>query len=166
MWEPRFVRDLELLGVQPSRQFTPFVVVVAQSRPTLHDPIDCSNTRLLCPSLSLRVCSNSCPLSQQCHPTSVVPSFFCLQSFPASGSFPMSWLFTSDGPSIEASASASDLSNEYSVLISLRIVWFDLLDVQGTLRSLLQHHSLKASVLWCSAFFMVHLSYPYMSLSF
>ena len=75
----------------------------------------------------------------------------------------MSWLFTSDGPSIEASASASDLSNEYSVLISLRIVWFDLLDVQGTLRSLLQHHSLKASVLWCSAFFMVQLSYPYMT---
>ena len=52
-------------------------------------------------------------------------------------------------------------SNEYSGLISFRIDWFDLLAVQGTLKSLLQHHSSKASVLWCSAFFMVQLSYPY-----
>ena len=52
-------------------------------------------------------------------------------------------------------------SNEYSGLISFRIDWFDLLAVQGTLKSLLQHHSSKASVLWCSAFFMVQLSHPY-----
>ena len=52
-------------------------------------------------------------------------------------------------------------SNEYSVLISIKIDWFDLLAVQGTLKSLLQHHSSKASVLWCSAFFIVQLSYPY-----
>ena len=51
-------------------------------------------------------------------------------------------------------------SNEYSGLISFRIDWFDLLAVQGTLRSLLQHHSSKASILWCSAFFMVQLSHP------
>ena len=60
-----------------------------------------------------RVCSNSCPLSQWCHPTispSVDPSFSCPQSFPASGSFPVSWLFTSGGQSIGVSASASDLS--------------------------------------------------------
>ena len=55
-------------------------------------------------------------------------------------------------------------SNEYSRLISFRIDWFDLLAVQGTLRSLLQHHSLKASILWHSAFFMVQLSHPYMPL--
>ena len=56
------------------------------------------------------------------------------------------------------------LSNEYSVLISFRIDWFDLFAVQGTLKSLLlQHHSSKASILWCSAFFMVQLSYPYMT---
>ena len=55
-------------------------------------------------------------------------------------------------------------SNEYSELISLRIDWFDLLAVQGTLKSLLQHHSLKASILWHSAFFMVHLSHPWASL--
>ena len=54
-------------------------------------------------------------------------------------------------------------SNEYSGLISFKIDWFDLLTVQGTLKSLLQHHSSKASILWCSAFFMVQLLYPYMT---
>ena len=68
--------------------------------------------RLLCPSLSYGVCSNSCPLSQWCHPTissSVARLSSCLQSFPASGSFPMSGLFASGGQSIGASASASVL---------------------------------------------------------
>ena len=54
-------------------------------------------------------------------------------------------------------------SNEYSVLISFRIDWFDLLAVQGTFKSLLQHHSSKASILQCSTFFMVQLSHPYMT---
>ena len=54
-------------------------------------------------------------------------------------------------------------SNEYSRLISLRIDWFDLLEVQGTLKSLFQHHSLKASILWHSAFFMIQLSHPYLT---
>ena len=54
-------------------------------------------------------------------------------------------------------------SNEYSALISIRIEWFDLLAVQGTLKSLLQYHSSKASVLWCSAFIIVQLSHPYMT---
>ena len=54
-------------------------------------------------------------------------------------------------------------SNEYSRLISFRIDWLDLFAVQGTLRSLLQHHSSKASILWCSAFFIVQLSHPYMT---
>ena len=54
-------------------------------------------------------------------------------------------------------------SNEYSGLISFRMDWLDLLTVQGTLKSLLQHHSSKASILRCSAFFMVHLSHPYMT---
>ena len=53
-------------------------------------------------------------------------------------------------------------SNEYSGLTSLRIYWVDLLAVQGTLKSLLQHHSLKASVIWASAFFIVQISHPYM----
>ena len=65
--------------------------------------------RLPCPSLSPRVCSNSCPLSRWSHPTilsSVTPFSYCLQSFPASGSFPVSWIFASHGQSIRASASA------------------------------------------------------------
>ena len=74
----------------------------------------------------------------------------------------MSQVFTSGGQSIRASASASP-SNEYSGLISFRIDWFDLLAVQGTFKSLLQHHSLKASTLWRSAYFMVQLSHPYMT---
>jgi len=74
----------------------------------------------------------------------------------------MSQVFTSGGQSIGASASASP-SNEYSGLISFRIDWFDLLAVQGTFKSLFQHHSLKASTLWCSAYFMGQLSHPYMT---
>ena len=79
-----------------------------------------------------------------------------LQYCPASGSFPMSWLFVSSGQSIRTSASAS---NEYSGLISFIIDWLDLLAVQGTLKSLLQHHSSKVLILWHSAFFMVQLSH-------
>ena len=71
----------------------------------------------------------------------------------------MSWLFTSGGQSIGVSASAPLLSG----LISFRIDWFDLLAVQGTLKSLLQHHSSKASILRHSAFFMVQISHPYMT---
>ena len=83
--------------------------------------------------------------------------FSCLQSFPASGSFLMSQFFTSGGQSIGASAISP--SNDYSRLISFRIDWFDL-TVQGTLKCLFQHHSSKASIIWCSAFFMVQLSHP------
>ena len=97
-----------------------------------------------------------------CHPTissSVAPFSSCLQSFPASESFLMSQFFASGGQSFSFSISTS---NEYSEQTSLRIDWFDLLAVQGTLRSLLQHHSSKASILQCSVFFMVQLSHPYM----
>ena len=85
---------------------------VAKSCPALCDPHGLQQARLLCPSPSLRVCSNSCPLSQWHHPTissSVIPFSSCLQSFPVSGSFPMSQLFISGGQSIGASASASIL---------------------------------------------------------
>ena len=76
----------------------------------------------------------------------------------------MSWFFTSGSQSIGASASASVLP-EYSGLIFFRVDWFELLVVQGTLKSLLQHHRLKASILWHSAFFMVQLSHLYMTTS-
>ena len=83
--------------------------------------------------------------------SSVIPFSFCLQSFPASGSFPMSQFFASGCQSI-FSFSISP-STEYAGLISFRMDWLDLLAVQGTLKGLLQHHSLKASILWFSVFF-------------
>ena len=76
----------------------------------------------------------------------------------------MSQLFASGGQSIGVSASTSVLpSNEHPGLTSFRMDWLDLLAVQGTLKSLLQHHSSKASILYCSAFFIVQLSHPYMT---
>ena len=84
-----------------------------------------------------------------CHPLLLLP-----KSFPASGSFQMSQLFTSCGQSIGASGSASVLPMK-SWLISLKIDWFDQVAVQGTLKNLIQPHNLKASILWRSAFGMV-----------
>ena len=75
----------------------------------------------------------------------------------------MSQFFPSGGQSIGVSASTISPSNGHSGLISFRMDWVDLLAVQGTLKSLLQQHSLKASILSCSAFFMVQLSHPYMT---
>ena len=79
------------------------------------------------------------------------------------GLFPMSQLFTSGGQSIGVFSFSISPSNEHPGLISFRINWLDLLAVQGTLKSLLQHHSSKASIFRCSAFFIVQLSYPYMT---
>ena len=89
--------------------------------------------------------------------SSVAPFSFCLQSFPASGSFSMKQFFVLGGQKYWSFSISP--SNEYSGLISFRIDWFDLLAVQGTLKSLLQHHSSKASILQCSAFFSPILTY-------
>ena len=124
------------------------------------------HTRLPCPSPSPRVCSNLCPLIQRCHPTissSVMPFSSCLQPFVATGSFPVSQFFTSCGQSTGAFSFSICPFNEFLWLISFRIDWFDLLAVQGALKSLLQHHSLKASILQCSAFFMAQISHLYMT---
>ena len=129
-------------------------------------PHELQHARLPCPSLSPGFCLNSSLLSWWCYLTisSSVTSSFCLQCFQASGSFPMCWLFESGNQSIEASSSASVLPmNEYSGLISFRIDWFDLLAVQGTLKSLLQHHNSKASILLSLAFLMGQLWHPHMS---
>ena len=121
-------------------------------------PHGLQHTRLPCPSPTPRACSNSCPLSLWCHPTispSVIPFSSHLQSFPASGSLPMSQFFTSRGQSIETSASVLPMNIQgwyplgLTGLISLQSKWF---------KSLLQHHSSKASILLCSAFFMVQLT--------
>ena len=86
-----------------------------------------------------------------------------LQSFPASQSSPMSQFFASGGQRIGGSASASVLSMSIQIWFPLGWNWLDLLAVKGTLKNLLQHHSSKASILWCSAFYMVQLSYPYIT---
>ena len=137
-----FVLSFKLFSF--SVQFSPSV---------MSDPLWChepQHARPPCPSPTPGVCSNSCPSSWWCHPTissSVFPFSSCLQCFPASRSFLMSQFFTSGGQSIGALASASSPSNEYSGPILFRIYWFDLLTVQGTLKSLLQHHNSKSSIL-------------------
>ena len=127
-------------------------------------PHGLQHARLPCPSSNPIAYSNSCPLSRWCHPTfssSVVP-FSCPQSysirvFSKEPVLRIRWLkYWSFSFSISP-------SNEYSGLISFRIDWFDLVAVQGTLKSLLQHHSSKASILQHSALFIVQVSHPYMT---
>ena len=119
---------------------------------------------LPCPSLSPRIFSNSCPLSRgaikSSHSLSSSSLAFNIgqhqglyNELTLCNRWPKYWSF---------SFSISP-SNEHSRLTSFRIDWFDLLAVQGTLKSLLQHNSSKASILWCSTFFMVQLSHPYMT---
>ena len=107
-------------------------------------PHGLQHARLPCLSPTPGVHPNPCPLSQWCHPaisSSIILSS-CPQSFPASGSFPMSRFFAS-GIVVSASTSV-ETSNEHSKLISFRMDWLDLLAVQGTLKSLFHHHSSKA----------------------
>ena len=93
-----------------------------------------------------------------CCPLLLLPSIF-----PSTRVFPMGQFFTSGGQKYWTFSFHISPSNEYSGLISFRMEWFDLLAVRGILKSLLQHHSSKASTLWCSALFMVQLSHPYMT---
>ena len=137
---------------------------VAQSCPTLR-PRGLQHTRLLCPSPTPRVCSN---LSIE----SVMPSnhlILCCPLLLLSSIFTSIKVFSNESvlcirwPKYWSFPFSISPSNEYSVLISFRIDWFDLLAVQGTLKSLLQHHSSKASILQHSAFFIVQLSHPHMT---
>ena len=126
------------------------------------------NARPPCASPTHRAYSNSHPLSMWCYPTissSVVPFSSCLQSFPESGSFQMSQFFASGGQNSSHWSFSFNIcpSNEHPGLISFRMNWLDFLAVQGTLKSVLQHHSSKASILQCSAFFIIGLSHPYMT---
>ena len=130
---------------------------------TLCNPMDYIALQAPRPSLSPRVCSNSCWLSQGHYLTissSVVPFSSCLQSFSVSGCFPMS-LFLASGGQRKYWPFSTSHSSEYSWLISFRNSWFELFAAQGTLKSLLQHYNFKASFLLCSACFMVQLSHPY-----
>ena len=123
-------------------------------------PHESQHTRPPCPSPTPGVHSDSHPSSQWCHPaisSSVIPFSSCPQCLPASESsnesilrmrWPKYWSF-----------SFSIIPSDEIPLISFRMDWLDLLAVQGTLKSLFQHHSSKASILWHSAFFMVQHSY-------
>ena len=122
------------------------------------------HTRLPCPSPSPSACSNSCPsipwhhltISSSGHPLLLLPSIFpSIMAFFKESALHIRW-------TRYWSFNISP-SNEYSGLISFRIDWFDFLAVQGTLKGLLQQRSLKASVYWCSTFFMVQLSHLYMT---
>ena len=124
------------------------------------------HVRLLCPPLSPGICSNSCPLSWWCCLTissSAAPFFLWLQSFPASGSFPVSWLFPSGGQSIRAPASASVLPMNIKGWFTLGLTVLIFVLSKGLSRVFSQHHILKALILWCSAFFMVQLSHLHMA---
>ena len=128
-----------------------------------HEP---QHTRPPCPSPTPGVYPNPCPLSRWCHSTissSVIPFSSCSQPLPASGSFSNESTLCMRWPKYWSFTFNISPSNEHPGLISFRMDWLDLLAVQGTLKSLLQHHSWKASILRRSAFFTVQLSHPYMT---
>ena len=132
--------------------------------PTLCDPMGCG-TSVSSVLHHLRVCSSSCPLSRDAielsHPLPLPSPFTSSlsqhQVFSNESAVRIRW------PKYWSFSFIISPSSEYSGLISFRIDWFDLLAVQGTLKSPLQHHNSKASILWCSAFFMVQLSSPYIT---
>ena len=128
-------------------------------------PHKLQHARPPCPSPTPGVHPNSCPLSRWCHPTissSVVPFSSHLQSFPASVFSNKSTLHIR-WPKYWSFSFSISPSNKHPGLISFRMDWLVLLAVQGTLKSLLQHHSSKASIFRCSAFLTVQLSHPYMT---
>ena len=138
-----------------------FINSVQFSRSVMSDslwPHELQHARPPCPSLTPGVYPNPCPLSWWWHltiSTSVIPFSSCPQSFPASGSFPMSQLSSHQVAKVLEFQLQHQSFPWTPGLISIRMDWLDLLAVQGTLKSLLQHHSSKASILQCSAFFIV-----------
>ena len=136
---------------------------VAHSCPTLW-PHEEQHARPPCPLPIPGVSPKLCPLSQWCHiitSFSIIPFSSCPQSFSASGFF--KWVSSSHQVAkVLEFQLQHQSSNEHPRLISFRMYWLDLLAVQGTLKSLLQYHSSKASIL-CSAFFIVQISHPYMT---
>ena len=142
-----------------SFQFSPLVVSDCLQ------PHGLQHARPPCPSPTPGAYSSSCPLSRWCHPTissSIAPSppAFNLsqyQGFSNESGLHIRW------PKYWSFSFNISLANEYSGLISFRMDWLGLLAVQGILKSLLQHHSSKASILQCPAFFIVQLSHPYMT---
>ena len=139
---------------------------VAQSCPTLCDPTDCSTPGLLVHHqllefvLKLMSIESVMPSNHLilCHPFLLLTSIFpSIRVFSNESALCIRW------PKCWSFSFNTSPSNEHPGLISFRMVWLDLLAVQGTLKSLLQHHSSKASILLCPAFFIVQLSHPYMT---
>ena len=157
------------LTLSDSQQGVSFLVAVVQSQSHIWlfvAPWTAYSTPGFCPSLSPKVCSNSCPLSwwePLVISSSVAHFSTCPQTFPESGSFPTRSAFHIRWPKYCSLNFSISPSNEYSGLISFRIHWFYLLPVQWTLKSLVWHHSLKASILQHSAFFMIQLSCLYVT---
>ena len=126
-------------------------------------PHGLKHARLPCLSPTAGACSNSCPLSWWCYlilcrPLHLLPSIFpSIKVFSNESALRIRW------PKYWRFSFSISPSNQYSGLISFRMHWLDLFAVQRTLKSLLQHHSSKASILWPSAFFVVQLSHPYMT---
>ena len=129
-------------------------------------PHGLQHARPPCPLPTPRMYSNSCSLSQWCHPTisSCRPLLLPPSIFPSIKVFSNESVLCIRWPKYWSFSFSNSPSNEYSGLISFRRDWFDLLVVQRTLKSLLQHHSSKASILWHSAFLIVQLSHPYMTI--
>ena len=124
-------------------------------------PHGLQQAKLPCPSPTPRACSNSCPSSRCCHTTissTVVPFSSCLQSLPASGSFPMSHFFLSGGENIGASTSVLQMNIQDWFLLGLT----GLTPLQSKGLRVFSNTS-KASVLWCLGFFIIQLSHPYMT---
>ena len=129
-------------------------------------PHGLQHSRPPCPSPTPEVYPNSCPSSEWCHPTSsscVIPFSSHLQSFPAIRVFSNESVLCIRWPKYWSFSFSISPSNEYSGLISFRMDWLDFTAVQVTLKSLLQHHSLKASILQHSASFIIQLSHPYVT---
>ena len=165
-WETLTHTQPSYLQILSSQKFSSVQFIHSVMSDSLQ-PHGLQHVRLPCPSPTPRADSNSCPLSWWCHPTilsSVIPFSSCLQSFSASRSFPMNQFFTSGGqtPKYWSFSFSINPSNEL-FRTSFRVDWFGLVAVQGTLKSLLQHHTSKASIVWCSAFFTVQLSHLHMT---
>ena len=141
------------------------MVVQSISRIWLFETHGLQHARAHCPSLAPRICPSSYPMNRWCHQ----PSHPLLPSSPLALNLSQhqdlfQWVsfLHQVAKVLELQLSVSP-SNEYSGLISFRMDWLDLLAVQGTLKNLFQYHSLKASILWHSAFFIVQLSHPYVT---
>ena len=155
------VRKIDLKHIFSSVQFSS----VAQSCPTLCNPwiaalqasLSITNSQNLLKLMSIELVMPSNHLIL-CRPLLLLPSVFpSIRVFSSESVLHIRW------PNYWSFSFSIRPSSEYSGLISFRMDWLDLLAVQGTLKSLLQHHSSKASILWCSAFFIVQLSHPYMT---